>query len=161
LNLLTAKISGPYPPLPPDVSVCLGTVNLADGSIDTVTQRSIVFSNPLLWQVVVCLAQQAGAIHGAILRYVSGDNQSAAASKPLPNPVIVELVDAGGNPVSGSVVQFTAASGSVSVATATTDAKGRAQTSWTLGPAIGDQTLTAGAVGSPLSVTFHASATKG
>jgi hypothetical protein len=161
LKLLTTNVSAAFPDLPADSSVPLGRVNLADGSVDPFSGRAIVFSNAMLWQVLVCQAQQAGNFQGAILRYVSGDNQLAAVSTALLEPVVVELVDAGGNPVAGSTVQFTASAGSISAATATTDLQGRAQTSWTLGPASGDQTVVAGAVGSPLSVTFHAQATKG
>jgi hypothetical protein len=104
-----------------------------------------------------------GTIQGALLRYVSGDNQTAAVNKALPNPVVVELMDSGGHPVVGNMVQFKTAAGAPAPVPASiaTDANGRAQAQWTLGATVGDQTLTAGAVGSPLSVTFHAQATKG
>jgi hypothetical protein len=161
LKLLSANVSAAIPPLPKDVSVPLGTVNLADGTVDAFTERSLVFSNPALWQVAVCLAQQVGAVQGTILRYFSGDNQTSTGSAPLPNPVIVELVDGTGRNVSGVTVQFTVTTGggSISPLTVTTNASGQAQAVWTLGPAAGTQTLTAGAVGSALSVIFHA--TKG
>lgn len=161
LKLLTSKVSAAFPPVPDDASVALGTVNLADGAVDAFAARPIIFSNPLLWQVLVCLAQQAGSLQGAILRYVSGDNQTGAAGKKLANPLVVELVDGGGNPVAGSVVQFQTSAGTVTPASTATDAAGRAKTAWTLGPTAGNQTLTAGAVGSPLSVTFQAQAQKG
>jgi hypothetical protein len=162
LKLLSAQVSGAFSPLPQDVSVPLGRVSLNQGAVDTVdafSERPIVFSNPLLWQVAVCLAQQAGAIQGTVLRYFSGDNQIAdPKTMKLPQPVKVELVDSLGNKVPDSVVQFkvTSGGGSVSAITATTDKDGLAQTLWTLGPTAGDQVLIATAAGSALSVTFHA-----
>ena len=59
------------------------------------------------------------------------------------------------------MVQFKAAAGNPVPPAVATDVKGRAQAAWTLGATVGDQVLTAGAVGSPLSVTFHAQALKG
>ena len=112
VQLLTGKVSAAFPAVPADVSVTLGRVNLANGTVDAFADRHIVFSNPLLWQVVVCLAQPVGAIQGAILRYSSGDNQTAAPGAKLANPLVVELVDGGGNPVAGSLVQFQTAGGS-------------------------------------------------
>src|SRR5205807_2470200 len=69
LQLLSGNVSAAFPPLPADVSIPLGRVNLADGTVDAFAERPIVFSNPMLWQLAVCLAQQTGAIQGAILRY--------------------------------------------------------------------------------------------
>ena len=163
LKLLSGNVSGSFPAVPADTSVPLGHVNLADGWIDAFAERPLVFSNPVLWQVIVCLAQQAGAIHGAILRYAGGDNQGGTTGKPLASPLVVELVDGGGNAVGGTTVQFQPASGSgtASPATIATDQQGRAQTTWTLGSTVGDQSLIVGAVGSPLSVKFSAKAKKG
>ena len=158
LKLLVTGASAAFPALPADCSVPLGRVNLGDGSVDAFTERTIVFSNPALWQVVVCLAQQAGAIQGAVLRYVSGDNQAGSVSKPLASPLVVQLVDVGGNPVAGAMVQFQPAAGTVNPASIATDKTGTAQTTWTLGTAAGNQTMTAGAVGSVLTVTFRAQA---
>ena len=102
-----------------------------------------------------------GAIQGTILRYASGDNQSGTVSKPLANPVGVQLVDGAGKAVSGVLVQFQTTGGSVAPASIATDNSGQAQTVWTLGPTAGAQTLTASAAGSALTVTFTAQAKKG
>jgi len=66
---------------------------------------------------------------------VSGDNQSAAAGSELPNPLVVVVKDANGNPVEGQVVNFvvTSGGGSVFAGAAETNANGRAQDWWTLG----------------------------
>jgi len=161
LELLSANVSAKFAPVPANASVPLGSVNLDDGTVDALTQRAVVFSNPALWQVIVCLAQKAGTIQGTVLRYVSGDNQTAATGKDLASPLVVQLVDGGGNPVPGVLVQFQTTGGSVAPASIATDKSGQAQTVWTLGSTVGAQTVTAGAVGSPLTVTFAARAKKG
>lgn len=66
---------------------------------------------------------------------VSGGDQRAVAGTPLEDPVIVRVVDEGGNSMSGVTVSFTPAegSGSVSMETSETDVNGTALTHWTLG----------------------------
>lgn len=91
----------------------------------------------------------------------SGDAQTGAVGQALAQPIRV-LVTQGGTPQAGVTVTFSAVSGSVSPASATTDASGIASASWTLGTQTGSQSLTAaatGATGSPL--TFSATANPG
>src|SRR5690606_35654006 len=78
------------------------------------------------------------------LRRISGDGQTATVGQPLPQPLVVEVTDAYGNPVSGVGVEWLAGAGGglVNASTATTDAAGRAQATWTLGPRAGEQRLT-------------------
>lgn len=70
--------------------------------------------------------------------------------------------DSSGNPVSGVVVTFTAAGGTITTASATTDASGKASAGgWVLGT-VGDNVVTATSgtlAGSP--VTFHATGSAG
>ncbi len=99
----------------------------------------------------------------ASLVLVSGGNQNAAPSTTLPQPVVVLVTDALGNPVPGYPVAFAVATGGGSVGTpsTTTDASGTAGTTWTLGAAAGTQTLTVtatGLAGSPLTVAANAPA---
>ena len=93
----------------------------------------------------------------------AGDNQTATVSSPLPINPTVSVTDAGGNPVSGVLVSFAVTSGGGSVAAAQnlTDAQGIASGgSWTLGPAVGPNTLTATAAGlSGSPATFSATGT--
>lgn len=90
----------------------------------------------------------------------SGNNQSAIQLQPLGLPVKVIIKDSYGNPVVGVVVVFTANNGgTVAPGTATTNAAGEAAASWTLGLAIGGQTLDAIVTGLP-SVRFTATATQ-
>lgn len=76
------------------------------------------------------------------LSIVSGDAQTSCTNNTLVSPIIVELVDGSSNPVVGTTLNFTvtSGSGSVSVATAVTDAAGQAQVNWTVGAA-GPQTM--------------------
>ena len=77
------------------------------------------------------------------LTIVSGDGQSALAGASAAEAVVVRAEDSGGAPVPGLAITFTpaAGSGTVSAASATTDAQGRASTTWTLGSAFGPQKL--------------------
>ncbi len=91
----------------------------------------------------------ASATAGAATAWskLSGDAQSAEVGTALPNPLVVEVVDAFGNGVSGVSVSFTASEGSIGTASATTNSSGQAQTSWTLGSTVGAQTVTASSDG--------------
>ncbi|HEX9728792.1 MAG TPA: hypothetical protein VGA37_09840 [Gemmatimonadales bacterium] len=76
----------------------------------------------------------------------AGDNQAGLVGTTLPTPPAVLVQDAQGNPVSGATVTFVASSGggSVAGATQTTNGSGIATVGgWTLGPAVGTNTLTA------------------
>jgi adhesin/invasin len=96
------------------------------------------------------------------IRIVSGNNQTAQAGTALPAPLVVQVLDDVGTPVSGATVSWSVASGggSVSPASAQTDAEGRAATSWTLGPPTGGQRVEASSSGAG-SVRFDAAATVG
>jgi adhesin/invasin len=92
---------------------------------------------------------------------VSGGNQNASPSTQLPQPVVVKVTDALGNPVGGFTVSFAVATGGGSVGTpsTTTLASGLASTTWTLGALTGTQTMTAtasGLTGSPLTISANA-----
>ena len=93
------------------------------------------------------------------IKKISGDDQSGRPGTALANPFVVEVVDENDDGVSGATVTFsvTAGGGSVSPGSATTNASGRAQTTLTLGDAIGDNTVTARVTGLT-GVTFRAGA---
>ena len=93
----------------------------------------------------------------AAIALQSGGNQTANFGTALAQPVVVKVSDARANGVSGRTVQFAVASGggSVTPASASTNASGTASVSWTLG-ASGAQSLTitaTGLTGSPITVT--------
>jgi hypothetical protein len=101
----------------------------------------------------------ATAITGppATLTIVSGNNQTAVAGTTLPLPLVVRVTDQNGNVVPGVVVTFsvTGGNGSLSAASATTDANGLAQATWTLGTVEGANTAQA-QVGTLPAAIFHA-----
>jgi PKD repeat protein len=93
---------------------------------------------------------------------VSGDDQTGAAGSKLRQPLVVEVTDARGNPISGVRIDWAAeGGGSVSDASNTTDENGRASVERTLGPTLGQQTTLAsseGRAGSPVTFTHTATA---
>jgi hypothetical protein len=94
---------------------------------------------------------------------VSGDGQTGTAGATLGLPLVVEVEDALGHPVTGTGVVFTAqGGGSVAPTTATTGADGRASTTLTTGTVAGTlQTVTASIVPTTISVPFTATTTAG
>ncbi len=102
----------------------------------------------------------AGSASGVVI--VSGDDQTGAIGSLLPQPLIVEVHDAGGNAVPSVAVTWVigAGGGSVAPTTSTTDASGRAGTTWMLGATLGANTVSA--VVSGIGVAeFSATATAG
>lgn len=93
------------------------------------------------------------------LAIAGGDGQSARVGSALPIPLQVKVTDGFNNPVAGVDVHFTVivGGGSLSAATATSDAQGVARVNWTLGPTAGTQTVVAGYL-TLTPVTFSATA---
>ena len=95
-----------------------------------------------LWNVA-----EAAQPHPSGLAKISGDDQQGSPSAALPNPLIVEVKDQYGNPLSGGQVTFTVIagegklSGQSTVEHVTTDASGRVERTLTLGPGPGTYTL--------------------
>ena len=79
------------------------------------------------------------------LTKVCGDDQEGTAGALLAEPLVVSVVDEDGAAMAGVVVSFavTAGGGTLSSATATTDANGRARTRLTLGSEVGTNTVSA------------------
>ncbi len=91
------------------------------------------------------------------LTKVCGDDQEGTAGAQLDEPFVVSVVDEDGAAMAGVAVSFsvTAGGGTLSAATATTDATGRAATRLTLGSDPGTNTVSATVEGLE-SVTFTA-----
>ena len=105
---------------------------------------------------------------GFKIEKTSGDGQTGVSVSPLANPLVVTVRDVNNNPVSGVTVAFSVVMGSgvVSTTSVATSANGQASTSLTLGTEIGIDTHKVGAsasglTGSPVTVTFTATATVG
>ena len=117
-----------------------------------VTGGSATVANTNTFNIVAAAA--------ANLALQSGNLQNATPGTTLASPIVALATDAFGNPVSGKTVTFAIATGggSVGTASATTNASGLAQSTWTLGGGAGAQTVTvtaAGLTGSPLTVTAN------
>jgi hypothetical protein len=132
-------LSGPCAE-PETECVVLGTVLIDDGEIelDAFTYRTITYSNQMLYDLLLCLADRIEeCCRVRILRYVSGDAQTGVPGSTLEAPLVVEVVDGDGNPLSGQVVNFRVrgGDGSVDPASFTTGDDGQAGTRWVLGRA--------------------------
>ena len=79
------------------------------------------------------------------LTKVSGDGQEGSVGEQLAKPFVVSVLDQDGSAFAGAVVTFsvTAGGGTLSAATVTTDANGRAATRLTLGSQPGTNTVEA------------------
>lgn len=114
----------------------------------------------LLAAVMVAMAacQDGGAITEkaidptpARMDIVAGQSQTGGVGEELPDPLVVKVVNASGDPVAKQIVNFHVVSGggSVFAGTALTNTDGIAQERWTLGPKAGvEQKVEARAVDS-------------
>ena len=95
--------------------------------------------------------------HPALLK-ISGDNQKGASFVPLSQPLVIEVQDVNGSALAGVSVRFavTTGGGTLSTTITRTDENGRAQSTITLGPNLGTNTVSVSATGIEGTVTFHA-----
>ncbi len=102
----------------------------------------------------------AVAMTATALDVVAGGNQRALAGRPLPQRIVVRATNRRGAPASGKQVTFklAGAQGKIDPVTATTDADGRARTTWTLGDDPGAQTLLANVENLDSTVVIEAEA---
>ena len=101
----------------------------------------------------------------ANLRLVSGDQQLGAMGSALSQPIVVKVVDAGGQPVTGAAVTFSvrAGGGSINPAANVSDANGLVSSTWTMGTSLGENKAVALLTNQFLldSAVFKATATTG
>lgn len=64
---------------------------------------------------------------------ISGDSQTDSAGRQLPQPLVAEVRDSFANPVPNIAYSWAANDGTLGTPTGTTNAQGRATTTWTLG----------------------------
>ena len=95
------------------------------------------------------------------LSIISGDNQEGLTGEPLTNPFVTEVRDQHGDPMEGVTVTFTVltGSGTLSAGAVTTDANGRAESTFTFGTDPGTVTIEASVEGIVQPATFNAEAT--
>lgn len=120
------------------------TLGSTPGATQTVTASSPGLANsPLTFT--------ATALSASKLAKVSGDNQTTVLGRPLPQPVVVSVLDPNNTPVPNATVTFTVSTGGGSISTTSgkTGANGQLSVNWTLGATLGAQTVTATLVGPP------------
>ena len=107
------------------------------------------------WQATV----SAGPV--AQLVIINGNGQAGTIGNPLGVPLTVQVADQFLNPVENVTVTWTVTSGGGSLASSTTvsNQEGLSSNTWTLGPSVGTQTVTATVNGA--GVTFSAVASGG
>jgi hypothetical protein len=97
----------------------------------------------------------------AVLVQVSGNDQTGSIGQPLPQPLVVRVQDAQGQPVQGVSVAWSAqGNGAITESGTVSGSDGQVTVHWTLGQVAGQQTMTA-AVGELPVVTFSAMAQAG
>ena len=92
------------------------------------------------------------------IQIISGNNQQGLPGASLANPFVVEVHDQSDNPLPDVEVAFTVTSGggTLSAASVTTDSNGRAESTLTLGPEAGTNTVTVSVTGIQEQQTFTA-----
>lgn len=108
-------------------------------------------------------------LSGGAIRKLAGDGQIAPILTRLPEPLVVEVIDAAGRPVGDTRVIFRVVQGNGTlengqrVVLVTTDAQGRAQAAYRLGDrsGVGVNQVRVTPVGHPGEVVFSARATNG
>ena len=144
-----------------DISPLVANTGLGNGD------EVYVQGNPLSYQSIhthIPALQSRGVTvefdnqaHPALLK-ISGDDQKGAAFTPLSQPFVVEVQDANGSALEGISVTFavTAGGGTLSTTITRTDENGRAESTLTLGPNPGTNTVEVSAAGIEVPVIFNA-----
>ena len=134
----------------------LGSGDTVDVQGNPLSYQSIHTHIPILRQrgVTVHFRDQA---HPALLK-ISGNNQKGAAFASLSQPFVVEAQDENGSALAGISVTFTVTRGGgvLSTTITRTDENGRAQSTLTLGPNLGTNTVSVSAADIESPATFYA-----
>lgn len=94
---------------------------------------------------LVACNSPSGPPTAAGISAVSGNEQFAAPGAPVANPLVVLVVDEGGNPFPNAPVHWTVTGGGGALAdtTSTSDASGHARMQYTAGQTVGVATVSA------------------
>ena len=144
-----------------DLSPLVTNTGLGDGDELEIRRNPLSYTSikthiPALQSRGVTIAFDNQA-HPALLK-ISGDNQTGTSGAALSDPFVIEVQDANGASLAGVSVTFTVTSGggTLNATSATTNANGRAESTLTLGPNLGKNTVEVSAAGIESSVTFYA-----
>jgi plastocyanin len=123
-----------------------GGTNTVTATVDGLTGSPVTFT--------------ANAVTPSAVAVTVGDNQMARVNQPLASPVEVRVTASDGGSVPGASVSWSVASGSGSLSSmaTVTDEDGRTAVSWTLGPNVGANSVTASAGG--IDATANANGTQ-
>jgi hypothetical protein len=145
--------------------------NSSNAAVATVSQDGIVTATGIGSAEITAIAGAANAAVSVTVtqtpvqvQKVSGGDQTGVAGQPLPLPLMVEVRDALGNLVAGTVVTFevTQGGGEVASPSVTTGADGRASTAYTLGTRAGPgHQVTASSQAASVSAIFLETAVAG
>jgi hypothetical protein len=161
---------------PDDSCIPIATLEIGDGvvqSIDSCTFRPVVYSNAVLLDLILCLAERVDDCCGPVvatkaIAIQSGNNQAAPAGGMLPDPLVAR-VTLGGAPVDQEDVTFTidAGGGKLGATAATLGATFTIKTNpsgdatlplWQLGPTPGSVQRVRASISSGAFVIFDAKA---
>ncbi len=144
-----------------DLSPLIANTGLGEGDRGVVTRNPL---SSLSINTYVPALQNRGVTvefdnqaHSALLK-ISGDNQKGASFASLSQPFVVEAQDENGSALAGVSVTFavTAGGGMLSTTITRSDTNGRAQSTLTLGPNLGTNTVQVSASGIKGLAIFHA-----
>lgn len=130
-------------------------------------RRSLLMGACVVMALSGCTDEPAGPEDAAAVQLVviSGNSQAGPAGQELPLPLVAEVQNPSGTPLVNVLVTFrvVAGGGRMYAGSARTNAQGRVQDYWTLGPVAGSpQTLEVRAVRGGVKrvyATFNATAT--
>jgi hypothetical protein len=161
---------------PDDSCIPIATITIDDGvvtEVDTCTFRPNVYSNTVLLDLILCLAERVDECCGPVaavktIAIQSGHGQAAPAGDPLPNPLVAR-VSQGGAVVANEAVTFdvTVGGGAIGASlttlgnsfTTNTNASGEATLPiWKLGPTAGGPQRVRASIATGPFVIFNAKA---
>lgn len=125
--------------------------------------RALVVAGLCVALTVACNSDPTSSTNPGTINRVSGDSQSVVAGAALASPMVVRVLAQNGDPVSGTVVSWSLASGAtgtLAASTSTTDAAGQASMALTAGTIAGSVAISA-TTGSLLGVAFTQTVTAG
>jgi PKD repeat protein len=129
----------------PFARVCCAVADVLVPRVGSVSSGLVL----TLWLLTACaggdlMLPSTGSGEPTAIRVVNGDGQTGQVGETLASPLVVEVTDAGGQPVEGATVVFaltsTGQGAEITPATAVTDTAGHAAASLLLGDKVGLQT---------------------